>query len=185
MRRSKAKGDSEMKATSAIAVHRYQMDIADLCIPMLPSLSSPASSAGAAVPHAVLIAKHLCGAALDLSIRAVLHSVSLSASAGVVSGLCIASCCHHRCSVSSYCNPAFLSLHHISTAEFALLCRLSSWACNDQHSAGRRRRARREAHSEREVRDDGVDWGNVLHLSWEEKVRIGREAKLLLDYRTC
>ena len=82
------------------SVERYQLDIKDLHIASLPSLSPTSAPRHAA--HAVLIGKHLCGAALDWCINAVLHSSRPSASASaalppLVSGLCIASCCHHRC----------------------------------------------------------------------------------------
>ena len=184
----KNRGDAEMKAAAALPVSRYQMDIAHFSIARLPQLGPPAVASAEVslpLPHAVVIAKHLCGSAMDLAIRAVVQS-----GAAAVSGACLATCCHHRCSAESYCNPAFLSQHGIREAEFALLCRMSSWACNDEHVEHSERRGGDEAaaaaaehETQRTLGKDGaaVDWTGLLPLSWEARCRIGREAKWLLD----
>ena len=167
----KTKADSAMATSSPVAVQRYRMDIADLCIPRLPQLSASTQPP----PHAVLIGKHLCGAALDLAISAVLHAASGSPTA--VSAVCIASCCHHRCTAETYCNPAFLAQHRITARHFAALCRMSSWACNDQHQYDRR--SPPQTHTQ--DRQDGVDWAEVADWAWEQRVRVGRDVKRLLD----
>lgn len=70
------------------------------------------------------IAKHLCGVATDYTIRCFLNSVKESLE-GV--GLCIATCCHHRCQWHSFagCNT-YLSLVSVySDVDYRVLRRES------------------------------------------------------------
>ena len=177
----KHKSDGLIRRSAAVAVARYRIDIRDLHLPALPSLSScrlPPS-------RAVLIGKHVCGAALDLSINCALRA--LHAEASLVASLLIASCCHHRCTWATYAGRAWLERWRISEAEFALLCRMSSWGCNERlHDAVRRPRAGGEP-CDREHDEAGweesADWGqhNRLRMSADERVAVGRECKWMLD----
>ena len=189
----KDKMDGRMRKVVGVekcSVERYRLDIKDLHIASLPSLSSPSASAAA---HAVLIGKHLCGSALDLCINAVLHSFrsspssSASSSLPLVSGLCIASCCHHRCTFDTYCNPAYLHTHHITPHHFTLLTRLSSWACNDngRHTPHGYRAGPHQPSAEEEGAAEGgaaVEWGGLVGIGVEERVVIGRAIKQWLDW---
>ncbi|WP_369334175.1 hypothetical protein, partial [Vibrio alginolyticus] len=57
----------------------------------------------------ILIAKHLCGVASDLALRAL---TSLSPQSFVRS-VCLATCCHHACVYSDYVNTAWLTAQGI------------------------------------------------------------------------
>ena len=184
----KDKLDGRMRKAAAgeCIVQRYRLDIKDLHIASLPSLSSPPIAHSA---HAVLIGKHLCGSALDLCINAMLHSfraspISASASTSpLVSGLCIASCCHHRCTFDSYCNQRWLHTHHIDRQRFALLTRLSSWACNDD-GRGTAHGWRATGYEAKEEKTEGgarVEYGALLGIRVDERVTIGRSIKQWLD----
>jgi len=73
-------------------------------------------------------AKHLCGGATDVTLR----SLSGCRDASVVDrvGVCIATCCHHRCDAGSYVNFSFIqSLGLCETpAEFAQFVSTAGWA---------------------------------------------------------
>ena len=185
----KDKKDGRMRKAAAddCTVQRYQLDIKDLHIAALPSLSSPSASTTA---HAVLIGKHLCGSALDFCINAMLHSFHSSAPSlptspppPLVSGLCIASCCHHRCTFDSYCNPGWLHSHHIDRQQFAVLTRLSSWACNDD-GRGTAHGWRASGYEVKEETMDGgmrVEYGALIGIGVDERVAIGRAIKQWMD----
>ena len=185
----KEKWDGKMRRAvqGDCSVERYRLDIKDLHIASLPSLSSPSASSAA---HAVLIGKHLCGSALDLCINAMLHSFRSPPTSAVaastsplVSGLCIASCCHHRCTFDLYCNPQWLHSHNIDRQQFALLTRLSSWACND-NGRGTEHGWRASGYDVKEETMDGdvrVEYGTLLGIGVDERVTIGRTIKQWLD----
>ena len=53
--------------------------------------------------HIVGIAKHLCGVATDYTIRCVLNAMKEGPAPGLdVDGVCIETCCHHRCQWHSF-----------------------------------------------------------------------------------
>ena len=89
------------------------MDIRHCCVGLLPlgDPSSPDSSSP------VVVAKHLCGAATDLALRA----VASSASGRRVCGVGIATCCHHACSWADYCGAEWMREKGFSGHEFELL----------------------------------------------------------------
>ena len=138
----------------------------------------------------MLIGKHLCGSALDFCINAVLHSFrsppsspSVNVNWPLVSGLCIASCCHHRCTFESYCNPHWLRLHSVDRQQFAVLARLSSWACNDD-GRGTVHGWRCSGYEAKAETTDGggrVEYGALIGIGVEERVAIGRSIKQWLD----
>ena len=179
----KATYDPRMRRAADIPVHRYRIDIADLYLPALPALSASPSSASS---HAVLIGKHLCGGALDLSLHSVLHA--LHARTSMVASVLIASCCHHRCDWASYSGRAWLARWRVSEEELAVLCRMSSWACNDEDDSNRDRTARHHSAALDGHRTQAE--GDVLSAVWGEeqarpgaaaRVQIGKDVKAFLD----
>jgi tRNA:m4X modification enzyme len=69
----------------------------------------------------VAVGKHLCGAATDLSLAAVVASGGM--------GVAIATCCHHLCSFADYVNVPYLSsLGLRDQADVEAVMALSSWA---------------------------------------------------------
>jgi len=76
-------------------------------------------------PRKVLVcAKHLCGAATDVSLRSLLGRGEVPAS------VCIATCCHHRCEAASYVNCPFL--HRLGLCQtvkgFTQFAAITGWA---------------------------------------------------------
>lgn len=89
---------------------RVKIDIADFDI----------KSVDSRVPI-VGIAKHLCGSATDLSIRGIRRADNLS-------GLAIVTCCHHRCTWSTFHSRKFLPEWCQVERNFRIVTLLSSWA---------------------------------------------------------
>lgn len=87
----------------------------------------------------VVLAKHLCGAASDYALRAI------AASSSDVRGVVLSTCCHHRCTWSSYPSREYLrSLRCAdSRSAFDMLCRLSSRGVNAHDFSARADAGRR------------------------------------------
>ena len=86
----------------------------------------------------VIIAKHLCGLATDISLRS-LQTFSKKDSCDKdkqvdekitenAHGVAIATCCHHACSWADYTGAEWLQARGISSQEFDLMKVWSSWA---------------------------------------------------------
>ena len=84
----------------------------------------------------VLIGKHLCGAATDLALRSCFPETETDNKKNetkpepdtfIAKGVCVATCCHHRCEWGSYVNKYFIKSHGFSVEEFGWLTRMSSW----------------------------------------------------------
>lgn len=81
-------------------------------------------AAGPWPPGKVLAcAKHLCGGATDITLRA------LQSTQGVEAAVCVATCCHHRCDASSYVNRQFLQRLGLcnSPEDFAQFVSTAGW----------------------------------------------------------
>ncbi|PRP85996.1 hypothetical protein PROFUN_05767 [Planoprotostelium fungivorum] len=93
---------------------RVSMDIADLDMSQMPDLKDQS---------VVIVSKHLCGAAADLTVRcAFKENMNIRA-------VMIANCCHHRCMWSSYVNKRYIMEDiGVPKEQFKLLCAVSSWA---------------------------------------------------------
>ena len=87
---------------------RYRSDVADFDMQTLPSIMAKTAhekvekidvkEAEAELNDKKLIGvcKHMCGGALDISVRSLLRTK--------MSGCILASCCHHLCSIDTYLN---------------------------------------------------------------------------------
>merc|ERR1711892_101520 len=124
---------------------RVKIDIADFDI-----------NAVTADKPIVGIAKHLCGAATDLSIRGIGRANRLH-------GLAIVTCCHHRCSWSTFHSRNFLPEWARDQRHFRIVCLLSSWATCGFHRQS--------------DETGGVSFG----LNKDAKEQVGRRAKFMLD----
>ena len=65
------------------------------------------------------VCKHMCGGALDISVRALMKTK--------MSGCILASCCHHLCSYDTYLNNEFFEKEGFSPEQTQILFKLSSW----------------------------------------------------------
>ncbi|XP_014230324.1 tRNA:m(4)X modification enzyme TRM13 homolog [Trichogramma pretiosum] len=101
-----------------VKVIRIRADIADLKLNNISEIKE--------TPHKVAIAKHICGAASDLTLRCMTNSIKddKTTKAGVV----VAFCCHHRCEYSHYVGYEFLKKEGFTPDEFPILCKIASWA---------------------------------------------------------
>ncbi len=87
--------------------HRFRTDISDFDMNALPKMVDDLkfSLGERIIPGVVGVAKHMCGGATDLSINSLLK---YDKSKIELKGVFIATCCHHRCTVSLYTNARLL-----------------------------------------------------------------------------
>ena len=143
------KAERGLRRAGSSSVRRIRCDVADL------DLSCAVGGA-----EVVVVAKHLCGSATDLALRA--------AVSGQLAGVALAPCCHHSCTWERYVAPEWCACHGISSSEFAVITRLASW-CVDSHGIAPAASPEAEAACSR--------WG----LSAQERAHIGQACKRLLD----
>jgi tRNA:m4X modification enzyme len=149
---------------------------------------------------AVITGKHLCGSATDLALRCCLDDTngrdgdepSSASSTCRVTGVALATCCHHRCEWRSYVNKPFMRKLGFARDDFPRLARMSSWACDGTApGVGSVKRPRSFAGEEPTTADateaadehgqppvEDVDDGN---MSKAEKYEIGGMVKTLID----
>jgi tRNA:m4X modification enzyme len=144
------KAERGLRREGSSEVRRIRCDVADL------ELDSAVGGA-----DAIVIAKHLCGSATDLALRA-------AAGAGRLAGVAIAPCCHHSCTWERYVAADWCLALGIGSSEFAVVARLASW-CTDSHGCAPAALPEAEAACSR--------WG----LSASERSDIGQACKRLLD----
>jgi tRNA:m4X modification enzyme len=139
------KADKTLRENSDLAFMRIRMDIRDCLLAGLPGVAAAASSeptpgdcltlpppVNGTPPAVVLVAKHLCGLATDISLRSLeslrLSSTPPSSSPEPFYGVSIATCCHHACSWKDYVNPSWLLACGFTSQEFQVLSHWSGWA---------------------------------------------------------
>ncbi|XP_015121707.1 tRNA:m(4)X modification enzyme TRM13 homolog isoform X1 [Diachasma alloeum] len=114
------KKDNKLKnEETSMNTIRIRADIADLALSKIEEIKG--------IKHKVAIAKHLCGAATDLTIRCLSRLIAEDINTEV-SGLVIAFCCHHRCDYASYVGKNYLKMYGFTADEFPILCSIASWA---------------------------------------------------------
>ncbi|XP_011315241.1 tRNA:m(4)X modification enzyme TRM13 homolog isoform X2 [Fopius arisanus] len=150
------KNDNKLRnEETTVKTIRIRADIGDLVLSKISEIKG--------IKHKVGIAKHLCGAATDLTIRC-LSQLARDDVNSEVSGLIIAFCCHHRCDYSSYVGKNYLKTCGFTPEEFPILCSIASWAtCGTGKS--------------REVLNDPT-----LIVKWEKRESAGRKVKGLLNW---
>ncbi|GBF89040.1 tRNA:m(4)X modification enzyme-like [Raphidocelis subcapitata] len=123
----------------------------------------------------VAYGKHLCGAATDMALRACLTAqaqgqakLQRPASVGdgaagqeqqccVFRGLCIAMCCHHRCSWRTFVGKRELAAFGIAPWEFEVLAYATSWAlCGHAAPAGEGGGSGSASEDERDAEEGGA-----------------------------
>lgn len=80
-------------------VSKLPLTMAETAKTKIPDLDIAKDAAELNELQIVGICKHMCGAALDISLRALMKTK--------MSGCILASCCHHLCSYDSYLNNKF------------------------------------------------------------------------------
>lgn len=134
-----------------------------------------------------VLSKHLCGAATDLSLRA-LQQLSPDAAEIRPRGLLIALCCHHRCSWDSYVGRERLERLGVDERLFTVLCRMSAWAVlPDEEDLDRLRILRQQQQKDQEQKQEEPEASEVLsgraflEGSLSRMQATGRLCKRVLD----
>ncbi|XP_036150343.1 tRNA:m(4)X modification enzyme TRM13 homolog isoform X2 [Monomorium pharaonis] len=160
------KNDNKLRREeSRLAIKRIRADIADLQLNQIEEIQP--------IKYKVGIAKHLCGAATDLTIRCLTKSMSGEPRVDV-RGLIVAFCCHHKCEYSSYVGREYLQRCGFTADEFPILCSIVSWATcgfrtKDDFDSPRDSTMPQNETADRSSRSD-------------EREVIGRMAKTLLNW---
>ncbi|CAG7726199.1 unnamed protein product [Allacma fusca] len=158
------KKDNKLK-DAGLNVERIRIDIEHLKLDKLPAVVDS--------KHLVGITKHLCGAATDMALKCLLET---NDEVSKVSGLALATCCHHRCTWAGYVAKKYLEEWGLSEKYFKCLTGMAGWAvCG----------------TGRAKFEDGPTEGSevinnpryaALNLSIEERRKLGLQVKEILDH---
>ncbi|XP_050355282.1 tRNA:m(4)X modification enzyme TRM13 homolog [Nymphalis io] len=160
-------------------VLRIRADLANLALERVPAVRASDAVVG--------YAKHLCGIATDYALRCITASGVLDK----VSGVALATCCHHRCERAACLAARPLQGLGIDAGDFNVMLGIVSWAtCGDGRSRDARRRTDTDTHTHTRTNTqlgvgngDGENLGTKnLNLSQEQREYIGKRAKMLLDW---
>ena len=110
-----------------------------------------------------LLGKHLCGPATDFALRAAVTQLRLSKSEGEeeggrckihsLSGLAIATCCHHCCCWSDFAGKAEFLRFGFTADEFEIVSQCSAWATGGHGRPGKEEKRKRSQSGD----DDGSE----------------------------
>ncbi|XP_046607180.1 tRNA:m(4)X modification enzyme TRM13 homolog [Neodiprion virginianus] len=163
------KSDNKLKnETISLDIIRVRADIADLALNSVKEIEHFKNKVG--------IAKHLCGAATDLTMRCLVQAMRGEAEFHVA-GMVVAFCCHHRCEYTPYVGKDYLEKTcGFRPSEFSILCSIASWAtCG----SGKSRSAKSTENDNGSVGDqNGSDSVSPL----QKRESIGRKVKALLNW---
>jgi len=154
------KAERSLRRTDGINAVRARCDIADFD---LASAIMALFTNGTPPNRVVMVAKHLCGSATDMALRCALRCSQRDGICLV--GACLAPCCHHSCTWSTYVGKPYLRRFGVGKREFGIMCRLASW-CVDAHGGSR---------------PNGSDTLSRWGYSPQERAAIGTSVKRLLD----
>ncbi|EDQ86879.1 uncharacterized protein MONBRDRAFT_27936 [Monosiga brevicollis MX1] len=111
----------------AVSYSRLRADIANVVLAATVDAQPPdvSTTPASAAPLRPLVAcwKHLCGAATDFAIQAIVH---YQAAGGVLRHVTGATCCHHRCTWGTYCNRPWLEAHGVTPDTFGIMTRMAT-----------------------------------------------------------
>jgi tRNA:m4X modification enzyme len=108
---------------------RLNVDIKDLALGKVPDLIQIEQEDSLPL---VAFSKHLCGAAPDLTLVCLDRYFQAG---GDIHCAVIALCCHHLCSVETYCGSTWLSAQGFNSTEIGYLGAMGSWAiCGQRNS---------------------------------------------------
>ena len=195
----KKKADKTLREqfSDTVGFERVRMDIRDCLLSKLPDMPPPpmtAMTAPGGVPpstcdkhDAVLIAKHLCGLATDITLRSLLSYVDgAHVLSDAVRGVAIATCCHHACAWKDYVATEWLVSQGFTSAEFELMTHWSGWAHTIK--AGLRLPQKRASDAGENDATDGlaVDTkeGDDDHSNIAEHFENGRETSKQEHYKS-
>lgn len=196
---------------------RARIDIAHLNLRRLPAVNNR---------DVVITGKHLCGGATDLALRCAVNTLApdqVEGEGGVLKGIAIATCCHHRCDDLSYvatawlrrvfasrgaalgpaeaaadtreCQSESVGARDATTPKFDLIRLVTSWACCTCPCTRKPPKPRAKAQAPaaaavsglNPVRGEGESEDvrkdtDYQYLTTEERERLGRQCKRILDF---
>ena len=168
-------------ASPGTKVERLRVDIKDLDIARVEAVKGR---------DVVITGKHLCGSATDLALRCCLANTNggcdgekASAAACRVTGVALATCCHHRSEWRSYVNKPFLRDLGFGRDDFPRLARMSSWACDGAApGVGSVKRPRSPTGDmDADEHQQPIEEADDGEMSKAEKHEIGGMIKTLID----
>ena len=168
-------------ASPGTKVERLRVDIKDLDIAGVEAVKGR---------DVVVTGKHLCGSATDLALRCCLANTNggcdgdkSSSAACRVTGVALATCCHHRSEWRSYVNKPFLRDLGFGRDDFPRLARMSSWACDGAApGVGSVKRPRSPAGDvDADEHQQPIEEADDGEMSKAEKHEIGGMIKTLID----
>lgn len=174
---SRGAADTSFRRDDFRSFCRLKIDLADFDLVNMIKLGSVNGSV-------VGLGKHVCGSATDLSLRCLERSfidsnvnTSEKPRQAFLKGVCIATCCHHRCTWEDYVGKAFFTDKLGGTAvEFEVLRLISSWALmGDDETCPDFPRITKDSCFDSESLNE---WEQ---FSRSKRIQIGRAAKRIID----
>ena len=170
MEKEKAPIDEHAQAPSMkSSVTRLVQDIRD--VDLIQHLMPLLNSAQTQKLHVVCIGKHVCGLALDLTLRCICKCIDKLLQQATID-IATASCCHYLCTWDTYVNRPYFEARGFTKETFKIVCALSQWATMNP--------------KEKEtVNPDNLNnpnnFNNPNERSRMQKISLGKACKKLLD----
>ena len=160
------KADKVLRAKeSTTRVQRIVCDLKDFRIENLKELEER---------RGLVVGKHLCGGATDLALNLSMNDKTKGALD--MYGLCIATCCHHRCTWQAYVGKKQLQALGFTPQEFQLISWMTGWA-NCGHDVAAASTSGEPQSEEMEVKVSGM----FPMFSRDERIDAGLACKRLID----
>lgn len=88
---------------------RYRIDLQDIELSLLPELQVQCDSVLNQFATATVVGKHVCGQATDFVLKAIARANELAVTKmnradKMITGIALATCCHHQCHFDNYCS---------------------------------------------------------------------------------
>ena len=187
--------------------YRYRIDIRHCSLPeVLKQVSS--RTVIKADKDVIVVAKHLCGCATDMTLRSMSNLIrsskenSVDSPRNIARGIAIATCCHHACNWNDYVGKSFLIAQGFSPEEFNVMRSWSGWASMSaanradsevkEHPSGSEARDNQSFEEISEHADTAHAPDKVLptvirpnNISKEQMLIVGCRVKCILDYGRC
>ena len=169
------KSDSYIRSSESVDMERCLVDIKDFDLGRVATLKRHPKK------PIIIVGKHVCGAATDLTLRCVMHALKQGLP---IQAILIALCCHHRCSWTQYCNQSWMHGQNIDGLQFEIMSSMSTWAIS-----GQRKGCTTEDHlysEDQQIQSETTEsyLSNKLNrssLGVEERERIGKICKRIID----
>jgi tRNA:m4X modification enzyme len=169
------KSDSFIRSSEKVDLERCLVDIKDFDLGRVATLKRHPRK------PIIIVGKHVCGTATDLTLQCAMHAVKQGLP---VQAILIALCCHHRCRWTQYCNQSWMSRQGIDGFQFEIMSSMSTWAiCGQRKSCSTRAHFYSEdQHLRSETTKNHLsDKLSRSSLGVEERESMGRICKRIID----